>query len=205
MHDAPIAHAGALGGEPGVVVIAGTGSVVYGCDERGGAQTLGGWGFLFGDEGSAFRIAAGALALMMRAEDDGDPALWEAARAAGEFFEAGSLRQIARAFYAGTIARERLAAFAPAAMRFEPFRALAYCGADRLAALARRALAPMRSKNVALSGGLFADAGFYERVSGAILTAVPGAQIRRAKYDPAAGALLLAYRECEMPIAELSP
>ncbi|HKE37033.1 MAG TPA: BadF/BadG/BcrA/BcrD ATPase family protein, partial [Candidatus Baltobacteraceae bacterium] len=29
MHDAPIAHAGALAGEPGVVVIAGTGSVVY--------------------------------------------------------------------------------------------------------------------------------------------------------------------------------
>ena len=54
MHDAPVAHAGALAGMPGVVVIAGTGSVVYARDENGRSQTLGGWGFLFGDEGSAF-------------------------------------------------------------------------------------------------------------------------------------------------------
>ena len=32
IHDAPIAHAGALGGRPGVVIIAGTGSVIYARD-----------------------------------------------------------------------------------------------------------------------------------------------------------------------------
>ncbi len=35
MHDAPIAHAGALGGRPGVVIIAGTGSVIYARDDGG--------------------------------------------------------------------------------------------------------------------------------------------------------------------------
>ena len=58
MHDTPIAHAGALGGRAGVVVIAGTGSVVYGRNDDGWSCTLGGWGFLFGDEGSAFRHRA---------------------------------------------------------------------------------------------------------------------------------------------------
>ena len=69
MHDAPVAHAGALGGEPGVVVIAGTGSVVYGTDALRG-RTIGGWGYLFGDEGSAFWLVREALAIMMHAEDD---------------------------------------------------------------------------------------------------------------------------------------
>ena len=62
MHDTPIAHAGALEGRSGVVVIAGTGSVVYGRNDEGWSCTLGGWGFLFGDEGSAFAIARDSLA-----------------------------------------------------------------------------------------------------------------------------------------------
>jgi len=61
VHDTPIAHAGALAGHPGVVIIAGTGSVVFGRDESGRSWTLGGWGFLFGDEGSAFSIVRDAL------------------------------------------------------------------------------------------------------------------------------------------------
>lgn len=203
MHDAPVAHAGALAGAPGAVVIAGTGSVVYARDEGGVPETLGGWGFLFGDEGSAFGIARDSLALLMAAEDDGDYSLREEARAACDFFATGSLRRTARAFYAGELTRERLASFAPAALRFGRLRALADRGADRLAALACRALAPMKARRAALTGGLFADAGFYERVRGGILAAVAGAQVGRAKYEPAAGALLLAYRELGLHVTEL--
>jgi len=202
MHDAPVAHAGALGGRPGVVVIAGTGSVVYARDENGLSQTLGGWGFLFGDEGSAFSIARDALALVMAAQDDGDGSLREEMRAACDFFAKDSLHHVARAFYAGELTRERLAAFTPAAIRFARFRKIAEEGADRLAALAHRVLAAMKEPRAALAGGLFADAGFYERVRGGILAAIPGAEVGRAKYEPAAGALLLAYRELGLPIPE---
>ncbi len=203
MHDAPVAHAGALAGTPGVVVIAGTGSVVYARDENGVSQTLGGWGFLFGDEGSAFSIARNALALVMAAEDDGDRALREEAQAACDFFAMGSLRQIARAVYSGELTRARLAAFTPVAIRFERFRKIAEEGADRLAALAHRGLAAMKEPRAALTGGLFADADFYERVRGGILETVPSAEVGRAKYEPAAGALLLAYRELGLPVPEL--
>ena len=203
LHDAPIAHAGALAGAPGVVVIAGTGSVVYARDNNDRSQTLGGWGFLFGDEGSAFCIARDALGLMMAAQDEGDRSLREETQAACDFFAMESLRRVARAFYAGELTRARLASFTPVAIRFARFRALADRGADALATLAYRALAVMKERRVALAGGLFGDADFYERVRLGIVTGMPAAHVGHAKYEPAAGALLLAYRELGLDVPEL--
>lgn len=203
MHDAPIAHAGALAGRPGVVVIAGTGSVVYSRDETGRSETLGGWGFLFGDEGSAFRIAADALAVVMKAQDDGDGSLEAETKAVADFFETGPLRELVRAFYAGEVTRERLAAFTPIAMRFPRFREIANRGADRLVALACRAVRPIKPPAIALTGGLFADAAFYERVRQGIVDSVEGAQVLPAAYEPSGGALLLAYRELGLAVSEL--
>jgi N-acetylglucosamine kinase-like BadF-type ATPase len=112
MHDAPIAHAGALAGEAGIVVIAGTGSVVYATDGARG-WTLGGWGYLFGDEGSAFWFAREKLAGLMKSQDWGmESKSAEEVQKACDFFGLPSLRAVARAFYAGELSRERVAAFA---------------------------------------------------------------------------------------------
>jgi N-acetylglucosamine kinase-like BadF-type ATPase len=203
VHDTPIAHAGALGGRPGVVVIAGTGSVVYGCNDEGRSCTLGGWGFLFGDEGSAFSIARDALALMMRAHDERDASLAGETRAACEFFGVPSLRRLVHAFYKGEMTRDRLAAFAPVAMRCDAFRLLAYRGAARLAALTSAAIAAVAAPRVALVGGVFADAGFRECVAAAILHEHPAAEIIEPLYEPAYGAVLLAYRELGLTVTEL--
>ncbi len=60
--------AGSLGGADGINVISGTGSMTYG--ERAGARArVGGWGELFGDEGSAYWIAARGLAAFTRMSD----------------------------------------------------------------------------------------------------------------------------------------
>ena len=56
--DAYIAWAGALGGRPGIITISGTGSICLGVDANGNRQRVGGWGPRFGDEGSAYSIAA---------------------------------------------------------------------------------------------------------------------------------------------------
>src|SRR3954465_10701456 len=48
--DAQIALAGATPGAPGIVVIAGTGSIAFGHNARGETARAGGWGFIFGDE-----------------------------------------------------------------------------------------------------------------------------------------------------------
>lgn len=67
-HDGMIAHAGALAGEDGIVVIAGTGSMAFG---RRGERTMraGGWGYIYGDEGGAFWIAKQAVRAALRQEE----------------------------------------------------------------------------------------------------------------------------------------
>ncbi|MEJ7616086.1 MAG: BadF/BadG/BcrA/BcrD ATPase family protein [Pyrinomonadaceae bacterium] len=110
-HDAPAALAGATGGQPGVVVIAGTGSVAYGEDAAGRSVRTGGWGFLFGDEGGGFWTAAEGVRRAMKAQDETAraTALGDLAR---EYFSMSDLDALAAAFYYEKISRDGLASFA---------------------------------------------------------------------------------------------
>lgn len=56
-------------GRPGVVVIAGTGTIAYGENARGQSATVSGWGYLLGDEGGGFWIARQAINAATRAYD----------------------------------------------------------------------------------------------------------------------------------------
>ena len=67
--DMIIAHAGALAGSPGVLALAGTGSCIIGIDESDRRVKVGGWGPIYGDEGSAYRIGQNALRAAARAFD----------------------------------------------------------------------------------------------------------------------------------------
>lgn len=68
-HDAEIALCGATAAEPGIVVIAGTGSMAYGRNAEGKSARAGGWGYIFGDEGSAFDITRHALRAALQYEE----------------------------------------------------------------------------------------------------------------------------------------
>lgn len=67
--DMVIAHEAALHHHPGVVAIAGTGSIAYGCNEQGETARAGGWGFAISDEGSGQWIGRTAVSEAMRASD----------------------------------------------------------------------------------------------------------------------------------------
>jgi N-acetylglucosamine kinase-like BadF-type ATPase len=67
--DAFIALTGATAGEPGLVVIAGTGSIAFGRNAAGRTARAGGWGYLFGDEGGGFWIARQAMRAALRMEE----------------------------------------------------------------------------------------------------------------------------------------
>ena len=67
--DMVIAHAGALTGEAGVLALAGTGSSILGIGTDGRRVKVGGWGPIFGDEGSAYRIAQNCLRAAARSCD----------------------------------------------------------------------------------------------------------------------------------------
>lgn len=68
--DMQIALQAALGAGPGVIVIAGTGSIAYGRDAQGKTARAGGWGFAISDEGSAHWIGRTAVAAVLRAADE---------------------------------------------------------------------------------------------------------------------------------------
>ena len=67
--DMQIALEAAFGTGPGVIVIAGTGSIAYGRDHAGNTARAGGWGFAIGDEGSAHWIGREAVRAVLRAFD----------------------------------------------------------------------------------------------------------------------------------------
>ena len=67
-NDMVCAFAGSLGGEDGINIVAGTGSIVYG-ERNGKSARAGGWGELFGDEGSAYWIAVQGLNVFTRMSD----------------------------------------------------------------------------------------------------------------------------------------
>ncbi len=70
------AHIALVAGAPdgiGIVVVAGTGSIAYGVDSAGTTARSGGWGYLLGDEGSAFWLGHAALRAGIRAADGRGP------------------------------------------------------------------------------------------------------------------------------------
>ena len=67
--DAFIASIGAIGVDPGVLLIAGTGSIVIGRDKDRSMFRVGGWGPYFGDEGSGFWIGREAVRAALRSID----------------------------------------------------------------------------------------------------------------------------------------
>lgn len=67
--DARIALEGALAGEPGAILIAGTGSVIFGKDGSGKIFRAGGYGRVIGDEGSGHSIGAATLNLISKMID----------------------------------------------------------------------------------------------------------------------------------------
>jgi len=69
--DMEIAFDGAFMGGPGLVVIAGTGSIAYGRNERQDSARAGGWGSVISDEGSGYWIGRRAVSLCLRAIDTG--------------------------------------------------------------------------------------------------------------------------------------
>jgi N-acetylglucosamine kinase-like BadF-type ATPase len=73
VNDALVALVAGVGDEPGVVIVAGTGSIAFGVNGDRQAARAGGWGAVLGDEGSGFWIGRHALTAVMRAADGRGP------------------------------------------------------------------------------------------------------------------------------------
>lgn len=109
--DADIALYGATEGAPGLIVIAGTGSICCGINARGKNACAGGWGPIAGDEGGGAWIARRALRAIAHAVDGRGPTT-SLTGAACTYFHVSDPNDLSTAIYAPTITNERLAGFA---------------------------------------------------------------------------------------------
>jgi len=201
-HDAPAALAGAMAGEPGLVIIAGTGAVAYGERDDGRSLRIGGWGFLFGDEGSGFWISVEGVRRAMRAFDGvAEPTVL--GKLALEHFGVPDLGKLAMAVYHEEISRDQLARFAATVHRAaaggdEVAREIIAEGGRFLARLAATSAQRLEFRpgetSVGCVGGVFRGELVREAFAAPLRELWSGARVVEPRFDPAVGALLLAYR-----------
>jgi N-acetylglucosamine kinase-like BadF-type ATPase len=109
--DAEIALYGTTLGKPGLVVIAGTGSICLGKNAKGEMAISGGWGPLAGDEGGGSNIAKQALYKVAKASDGRGEATKLSERAA-EYFRASTPENLIVAIYSPQMDNARISGFA---------------------------------------------------------------------------------------------
>lgn len=110
-NDVAVAYYSFTAGEPGVVVIAGTGAMAFGRNGAGEEARSSGWGWLFGDEGSGFDAARGGLQAAAKAYDGrGEPTGLVAA--ASEHFDLDSFDDVFTKVYGEIDHAKDIASFA---------------------------------------------------------------------------------------------
>lgn len=199
--DAVIALVGANAGEPGIITIAGTGSIAFGRNQAGRTARAGGWGYIFGDEGGGFDLARQALRAALRAEEGwGPPTALRALLL--ETAGASSANEVLHRFYTTEFPRPRIAAFAKLvdqaarqgdAVAIEILERAARELAGLTAAVRRQLFGPAEPARVAYVGGVFRSEILRRRFI-ELVEQEPGNRCGPPIYSPAAGALLEAYR-----------
>ena len=187
----------------GLAVIAGTGSIAFVKTPSGELGRCGGWGYLMGDEGSAYRIAVQGLRAACRAFDRVDPptALVDRFVTAMNLSEAPDLIP---AVYRGTWDRAAIAGLAPLVLiAAEQGDAVAMqIVREEATELARTAAGAVKANGllreqlpIALAGGVLTLSESYRRIFLSALAdygIVPGSM--KLVTDPALGAVVLAQR-----------
>ncbi len=200
VNDAEIALEGATAGEPGIIVIAGTGSIAYGRNAEGKTARAGGWGYLFGDEGGAFDITRRGLQAALRWEEGWGPftSLHASLLAATQ---SRSANQLLHRFYGGE-ERKAIAALAPMVSQqaeagdeiASSILSEAATALTGYAAGVHRALFQEKKPvTIAHVGGVFQSARLREAFSAAVAAELH-CDVSFPRYSPAAGALIEALR-----------
>ncbi|MBZ5702584.1 MAG: ATPase [Acidobacteriia bacterium] len=217
VHDSVNALIGATAGAPGINVIAGTGSVASGVNAEGRESRVGGWGYTFGDEGSAYFIGKAAVSAVSAEEDGMGPKTALTAILLGRL-GVDSASALRAHYYAGTWPREHLAGLAgwvnEAAEGGDAvaLRILQHAGKDlagfagilldRLFPAAPSAQAGANRPLVCCSGGVFQSRAVMSAFQETIRNKRPEAETRPALLPPVLGSLLMAYRAAGVQVSE---
>jgi N-acetylglucosamine kinase-like BadF-type ATPase len=205
VNDGEIALEGALDGEPGLLVISGTGSIVWACAQDGKRVRVGGWDYVMSDEGSGYHIGTMILHAVTAAYDrrTGPTVLTD------QVYKALGVRNFSdmlTAVYEEKLTPQVIASLAPLAdQAAEMNDAIAINmlknTASELADLASAGirLAGLNDATsfpvVPMGGALLAD-GFFARQFCSVMSGrFPNARLVKARRSPAEGAVRLALKE----------
>ena len=210
----------AFGDGPGVITIAGTGSIAYGRDAQGRTARAGGWGLAISDEGSGQWIGRAAVGAVLNAHDAGqNPSLLEKIL---KYWKLNSLDELVR--YANMSPPPDFSSLFPLVLETaeNPRPSGAWTGhpraegADEAASVRdslavdvlqragreltaitnnviRRLFAATDNVRVAMSGGVFRESEQVRQVFyNEVQAEFPRAQVNPTVVDPLAGALALA-------------
>lgn len=195
--DARIALEGAFDGGPGVVLIAGTGSIVVGKTQRNDILGVGGWGRILGDEGSGYHIGREALVAVTQHYDKRS--------------DAGKLKDVfARKFHwdsrdqiIAAIYRENfdIASLAPVVIEAAAnndivsqriIQRAATLLAEQAGVIVRQ-MGILRKIGLVMVGGLVQPGSVYANVlQMKLMKSLPQVEVRQQLHPPAYGAVLLA-------------
>ena len=204
VNDALVALEAGAPDRPGVVVIAGTGSIAYGRNERNEAARAGGWGYVLGDEGSGYWIGRAALRAVLREADRRGPSTQLTARLL-EYYGVTRPQDLIHQVYAATLRPAAIAALAQSVMS-------AFADGDQVAIgilrgaadqLESSALSVARRLDLVglefpfvLSGGIFrAVPWLEEELARRLPQASPRSRTLLLDVEPAVGAVRLAVAE----------
>jgi N-acetylglucosamine kinase-like BadF-type ATPase len=200
-HDAVTALVGATEGRPGIIVISGTGSICFGMNSSGATARAGGWGYVFGDEGSAFDTARQALRASLAMEEGWGPSTALRTRII-EFTGVTDANAVLHAWYTEKFARSHAATFARivdecAIAGDHVARSILWRAAHELASLVERVrprlFRPKEEALISYIGGAFKSRIMLNRYKKLVHDQGLNRVVAPA-LGPAAGALLAAYR-----------
>ncbi len=208
--DAIAALMGAHLGKPGVIVIAGTGSIALGVNARGEHVRAGGWGWLIGDEGSATAIGRSGLLAASNAFDGAGPST-QLLDLFTTHLQLAVLTDVKRIVQGSEFGQRGLAALAPlvgqAAEQGDAPAARIIAEAGH--ALARQAAAVIRRLNFAEPARVAPVGGAFDHVAGlrdsfgmALAKEPAPAIVVSPELPPVLGAVIMALSKC---VSELEP
>jgi N-acetylglucosamine kinase-like BadF-type ATPase len=194
---------------PGVVIIAGTGSIAYGTDGRGHAARAGGWGYLLGDEGGGYWMGRAALSAVVRQSDGRGPATLLTDLVLAEM-QLASPTELIHAIYDTGLQRRAIAAIASVVQRAHDagdavaaeiiHRAVAELTVAAASVIERLGMRGERFRTV-LSGGIFRGVpSLAANVMARLAEVAPRSEVRLLPVEPAVGAVRLALAAARGPI-----
>lgn len=205
--DAHAALAAGVWGNSGTLLIAGTGSIVYGWD---GEQyfRVGGWGYLLGDEGSGFYLGKLAIRSILESHDAKLPMRPFQQHILTHFHVQHPPDIISKIYshkapvsHIASICNEVLSAFESGDKVASEIVQLTQ---DELFRLIRLAQSQMdMEKPLVLHGGLFTNSAFYEAFCKQIKQQFPTLKYTKPEVSGEVGAYILAMRANQILIDEV--